>query len=72
MFFGYINVWIMVFLCVFEFIYNEFLYLVWKEYFIKSIGFYVFVKEDLEVGFLLLVIMMGMMVVKEFGDVKFW
>ena len=69
---GYTNAWTMVFLRPFDKEYNESLYTVWKEQFVKEIGPYAYVKEDLEAGASSLATMTGIIAAKEFGDVKLW
>ncbi|MFT6808111.1 MAG: hypothetical protein ACJA01_001335 [Saprospiraceae bacterium] len=69
---GYTNAWTMAFLRPYDTEYNESLYPVWKEHFVKEIGPYAYVKEDPEAGPSPLATMTGMMAAKEFGDVKLW
>lgn len=69
---GYTNAWTMAFLRAFEKDYNDGLYKVWKEHFVKEIGPYAYVKEDPSAGPSPLATMTGMMAAKEFGDQDLW
>ncbi len=69
---GYTNAWTMAFLRPFEPEYNESLYPVWKDIFVKTIGPYAYVKEDPNAGPSPLATMTGMMAAKEFGDIELW
>lgn len=69
---GYTNAWTMAFLRPFEPNYNESLYPVWKEHFVRSVGPFAYVKEDPEAGPSPLATMTGMMAAKEFGDQALW
>lgn len=69
---GYTNAWTMAFLRPFDKDYNDSLYEIWKDHFVKEIGPYAYVKEDPEAGASPLATMTGMMAAKEFGDVDLW
>ncbi len=69
---GYTNAWTMAFLRPFEPDYNESLYPVWKEHFVREVGPFAYVREDPEAGPSPLATMTGMMAAKEFGDKTLW
>ena len=67
---GYTNGWTMTFLRVYEPVYNESLYKIWKEIFTQEIGPYAYVREDKEAGPSPLASLTGLLAAKEFGDIK--
>ncbi|MEM6724010.1 MAG: hypothetical protein AAF598_08230 [Bacteroidota bacterium] len=67
---GYTNAWSMCFLRVVDPEYNDELYETWKQTFVKQYGPYAIVKEDPEAGPSPLAHMNGLIVAKEYGDVK--